>query len=102
MFLDPYKFNFYLENKSLLFLKMASYSQYLTKDQEDELRAIANAIVRPGKGILAADESIGKHNTTLTKDDDFLWTSTIELFFALIITNFNFSHHLILFTLRIL
>jgi len=38
---------------------MASYSQYLTKDQEDELRAIANAIVRPGKGILAADESIG-------------------------------------------
>jgi fructose-bisphosphate aldolase, class I len=51
---------------------MASYSQYLTKDQEDELRAIANAIVRPGKGILAADESIGKHNTKFTKDDDFL------------------------------
>lgn len=38
---------------------MASYSQYLTKDQEDELRAIANAIVVPGKGILAADESTG-------------------------------------------
>lgn len=38
---------------------MASYSQYLTKNQEDELRAIANAIVQPGKGILAADESIG-------------------------------------------
>ncbi|VDO79178.1 unnamed protein product [Haemonchus placei] len=38
---------------------MASYSQYLTKEQEDELRGIANAIVAPGKGILAADESTG-------------------------------------------
>ncbi|KAK6050924.1 fructose-bisphosphate aldolase class-I [Cooperia oncophora] len=38
---------------------MASYSQYLTKEQEDELRSIANAIVAPGKGILAADESTG-------------------------------------------
>lgn len=41
--------------------RMASYSQFLTKEQEDELRRIANAIVAPGKGILAADESIGKH-----------------------------------------
>lgn len=38
---------------------MASYSQYLIKDKEDELRRIANAIVAPGKGILAADESTG-------------------------------------------
>ncbi|KAJ1374941.1 Fructose-bisphosphate aldolase 1 [Parelaphostrongylus tenuis] len=38
---------------------MASYSQYLTKEKEDELRSIANAIVTPGKGILAADESTG-------------------------------------------
>lgn len=38
---------------------MASYSQYLTKEKEDELRSIANAIVAPGKGILAADESTG-------------------------------------------
>lgn len=38
---------------------MASYSTYLTKEQEDELRNIANAIVAPGKGILAADESTG-------------------------------------------
>ncbi|CAJ0943007.1 unnamed protein product, partial [Mesorhabditis belari] len=38
---------------------MASYSQFLTKEKEDELRAIANAIVAPGKGILAADESTG-------------------------------------------
>ncbi|CAJ0599299.1 unnamed protein product [Cylicocyclus nassatus] len=39
--------------------KMASYSQYLTKEKEDELRGIANAIVTPGKGLLAADESTG-------------------------------------------
>lgn len=32
----------------------------LTKDQEDELRKIAAAIVAPGKGILAADESTGE------------------------------------------
>ncbi|ETN69103.1 fructose-bisphosphate aldolase class-I [Necator americanus] len=38
---------------------MASYSQYLTKEKEDELRGIANAIVASGKGILAADESTG-------------------------------------------
>jgi len=36
-----------------------SYAQYLTKEKEDELRATANAIVAPGKGILAADESTG-------------------------------------------
>lgn len=38
---------------------MASYAQYLTREQEEELRQIANAIVAPGKGILAADESTG-------------------------------------------
>ncbi|VDM82224.1 unnamed protein product [Strongylus vulgaris] len=38
---------------------MASYSQYLTKEKEDELRGIANAIVASGKGLLAADESTG-------------------------------------------
>ncbi|XP_045172528.1 fructose-bisphosphate aldolase-like isoform X2 [Mercenaria mercenaria] len=37
----------------------AKFPQYLTKEQEDELRQIANAIVAPGKGILAADESTG-------------------------------------------
>jgi len=36
-----------------------SYKQYLTKVQEDELRKTAQAIVAPGKGILAADESTG-------------------------------------------
>jgi fructose-bisphosphate aldolase class I len=45
---------------------MASYSQYLTKAQEDELRSIANAIVTPGKGILAADESTGSMEKRLT------------------------------------
>jgi len=38
---------------------MASYGVYLTKEKEDELRKIANALVTPGKGILAADESTG-------------------------------------------
>lgn len=37
----------------------ASFPQYLTAEQENELRRIANAIVAPGKGILAADESTG-------------------------------------------
>ena len=38
---------------------MSKFPTYLTADQEDELRKIANAIVAPGKGILAADESTG-------------------------------------------
>ena len=38
---------------------MSRFNQYLSKEQEDELRKIANAIVAPGKGILAADESTG-------------------------------------------
>ena len=36
-----------------------SYSVYLTAEQQAELRGIAEAIVQPGKGILAADESTG-------------------------------------------
>ncbi|XP_052801252.1 fructose-bisphosphate aldolase-like [Mya arenaria] len=38
---------------------MPVFPAYLTPQQEDELRKIANAIVVPGKGILAADESTG-------------------------------------------
>ena len=38
---------------------MPRFPQYLSKAQEDELRAIAAAICSPGKGILAADESTG-------------------------------------------
>jgi len=38
---------------------MPRFAKALTTEQEDELRKIANAIVAPGKGILAADESVG-------------------------------------------
>jgi hypothetical protein len=38
---------------------MPVFPQYLSAEQEEELRQIANAIVAPGKGILAADESTG-------------------------------------------
>lgn len=42
---------------------MAKFN-YLPVDVQEELRNTANAIVAPGKGILAADESTGKsfHN----------------------------------------
>ncbi|XP_067125194.1 fructose-bisphosphate aldolase [Centruroides vittatus] len=36
---------------------MAGYFQYPPKELQDELKKIANSIVAPGKGILAADES---------------------------------------------
>jgi len=36
-----------------------SYKTYLTKEQEAALKKTAEAIVAPGKGILAADESTG-------------------------------------------
>lgn len=39
---------------------MPIFPQYLTPDQEDELRQIAIQITAPGKGILAADESTGR------------------------------------------
>jgi len=35
------------------------FATYLSKEKQDELRKNANAIVMPGKGILAADESTG-------------------------------------------
>lgn len=38
---------------------MPEFAQYLTAEQKAELASIANAIVAPGKGILAADESVG-------------------------------------------
>ncbi|XP_060569292.1 fructose-bisphosphate aldolase-like [Ruditapes philippinarum] len=38
---------------------MSRYPIYLTSEQEEELRKVANAIVAPGKGILAADEPPG-------------------------------------------
>ena len=36
------------------------FPQYLSDEQKAELRDIANRIVAPGKGILAADESTGQ------------------------------------------
>jgi len=36
-----------------------SYSEYLSASAREELRRVAEAIVHPGKGILAADESTG-------------------------------------------
>lgn len=38
---------------------MPQFFQYLSKEKQEELRKTANAIVTPGKGILAADESTG-------------------------------------------
>jgi len=38
----------------------SQFPTYLPKEKQDELRQTANAIVAPGKGILAADESTGK------------------------------------------
>ncbi|BFZ04513.1 hypothetical protein BsWGS_07553 [Bradybaena similaris] len=35
------------------------FAEYLSTEQENELRKVALAIVAPGKGILAADESVG-------------------------------------------
>lgn len=37
----------------------SQFATYLPKERQDELRKNANAIVAPGKGILAADESTG-------------------------------------------
>lgn len=38
---------------------MTTYFNYPSQELQDELRKIAQAIVAPGKGILAADESVG-------------------------------------------
>ena len=36
---------------------MTTYFSYPSRELQEELKSIANAIVAPGKGILAADES---------------------------------------------
>ena len=38
---------------------MSRFPPALTPEQQDELKKIANTIVAPGRGILAADESTG-------------------------------------------
>ena len=40
---------------------MSRFPSYLSKEKQDELRKTAQAIVAPGKGILAADESTGQN-----------------------------------------
>ncbi len=38
----------------------SAFKESLSEERKNELRQIANAIVQPGKGILAADESTGE------------------------------------------
>lgn len=45
---------------------MTTYFNYPPQALQDELRRIAQAIVAPGKGILAADESVGTMGKRLT------------------------------------
>ncbi|XP_045139160.1 fructose-bisphosphate aldolase-like [Portunus trituberculatus] len=45
---------------------MTTYFSYPSESMQQELRRIANAIVMPGKGILAADESTGTMGKRLT------------------------------------
>lgn len=40
---------------------MPRFTEYLPEGKLKELRDIANAIVAPGKGILAADESVREY-----------------------------------------
>lgn len=45
---------------------MTTYFNYPSKELQEELSRIARAIVAPGKGILAADESVGTMGKRLT------------------------------------
>jgi fructose-bisphosphate aldolase class I len=53
---------------------MERFAQYLPRDREDELRRIAKALVAPGKGILAADES----NNSMSKRLDMIHMENTE------------------------
>lgn len=44
---------------------MTTYFNYPSKELQTELKRIADAIVAPGKGILAADESVGTMGSRL-------------------------------------
>ena len=50
---------------------VSSVPQYLTDAQKKELADIANRIVAPGKGILAADESTGNFSLTINMFSGF-------------------------------
>lgn len=60
--------------------KMTTYFNYPSKELQDELRRIAQAIVAPGKGILAADESVGTMGKRL-KVNNFQFMNS-EFFFS--------------------
>ena len=68
---------------------MANF-EYLPLDVQEELRNTANAIVAPGKGILAADESNGKHQCIL-----FL---LLCYFGYLLSLSFNMAYELYIYT----
>lgn len=55
--ISHFNFDFYSTKKNQT-LNMTTYFNYPTKELQAELQRIANAIVAPGKGILAADESV--------------------------------------------
>lgn len=57
------------------------FPQYLSPEKEDELRKIANAIIAPGKGILAADESVGQFLFLKQLFREILNTMKYETFF---------------------
>lgn len=52
---------------------MTTYFNYPPPALQDELRRIAQAIVAPGKGILAADESVGTMGKRLTVSVHYIW-----------------------------
>lgn len=52
---------------------MTTYFNYPPKALQDELKRIAQAIVAPGKGILAADESVGTMGKRLVVSVKFIF-----------------------------
>lgn len=59
---------------------MSRFVPYLTKEKEDELRKIAQAIVAQGKGILAADESTGQcHQWKFINCTEVFFTYTFQV-----------------------
>jgi hypothetical protein len=63
---------------------MTTYFNDYPKELQEELKRIANAIVAPGKGILAADES------TATCGKRFAVSYITHQFLILIFININF------------
>ena len=51
---------FHVQADNPWYIHICFQTMALTPEQRDELAKIANAIVAPGKGVLAADESTGE------------------------------------------